>query len=56
MVIDGESLIKKYESDEPMTPDEKELLLAALYFVYRHHSPVDLAGAVDLALQRGFGK
>lgn len=49
MVMDGESLIKKYESGESMTPDEKELLLAALYFVYRHHSPIDLASAVAAA-------
>jgi hypothetical protein len=41
MIIDGGSLIKKYESGEAMTPDEKELLLAALYFVYRHHGPID---------------
>ena len=34
-VIDIVPLIKRYELGDSMTPDEKELLTAGLYFFYR---------------------
>lgn len=41
-IIDSRPLIAKYEAGEPMTPDEKELLLAALYFCYRQAIPAPI--------------
>lgn len=36
-VVDVIPLIRKYEMGEPMTHDEKEILTAGLYFLYRKY-------------------
>jgi hypothetical protein len=53
-VINGLPLIKKYESGVEMTPDETQLVLAALYFWYRkanENHEVDSVGRLMVKVQ-----